>query len=445
MSLPLVAQPFRIDRIKAWCADLGLVATVACVIALCAMSATLLENLGYHYEMPGGLPWEKFHPATLLAGAALALRLAAAPRPGSAAHRVLAEDPALSLHLLAVGIAAAHAALVAGLPVTGLIDTFVLPAMLVPVFGDLRADLRRRLALLVCVLLAANALIALIELLSGWRLVPVALPEGAAYDPTDYRQVATTDWRSTAMLGHPLQNAVITGVFILCLASRGCAWLAPRVRLFLIALCLCAMVAFGGRASLVLVLVALCLFGLTAAVRRVMAGQPMPTGEIAVVFLAVPFLAVAVALAAQGGFFDRLIERFIDDQGSANARLLMWDLFTPLSWTDIMFGPDPAVVQLNQHLLGIDLGIESFWVSLTLAHGLIVATVLFCGVALLCWRLIASGAIGAVPILLYFFTVASTSTSLSSKTTSLGLVTMLILVLLERPAARRGQARVAGP
>ena len=431
MSAHSVARQLHLDHPRSLFADLALVATFACIFALCAVSATLLENLGFHYAMPGGFPWEKFHPATFLAATALTLRIASSRTPTRAATSILAADPALVLYMVAVVIAAIHALTISGLPFTGLIDTFVLPAMLLALLGTLRTTLRRKAALLVCVLIGGNAVIALIEFLTGWRIVPVAIVDTATVDPSDFRAAASGDWRATALLGHPLQNAVITGAFLVCLASRGCRWMDLRLRVFLISLCLCAMVAFGGRASLVLVLIALAVL-LTGTIGRILAaGQALPLRALAVCLIAVPFVASATLIIAGEGFFDKLLERFVNDQGSAEARVLMWDLFNPFSWSSILLGPDPEVVTLHQHLLGIELGIESFWVAITLAYGLIVACLLFCGLGLFCLRLIASGRTGTTAVLLYYFVVASSSTSLSGKTTGLALVTMFILTMLD--------------
>ena len=438
MSAHSVARQLRLDQPRIVLADLALVATFACIFTLCVVSPTLLENAGFHYAMPGGFPWEKFHPATFLAATALVLRIAADPRPAQAATTILAADPALVLYVVAVTIAAVHALTVSGLPFTGLVDTFILPALLVALLSTLRTHLRQKAALLVCVLIGGNAVIALIEFLTGWRIVPVAFVDTGIVDPSDFRAAASGDWRATALLGHPLQNAVITGAFLVCLASRGCRWMDARLRVLLGSLSLCAMVAFGGRASLVLALIALAVIVLSNVARSLATGQALPTRALAVCLIAVPFIAGAILIVAGEGFFDKLLERFVNDQGSAEARVLMWDLFNPFTWSSILLGPDPEVVTLHQHLLGIELGIESFWVAITLAYGLIVACVLFCGLGVFCWRLITSGRVGTTAVLLYYFAVASSSTSLSGKTTGLALITLFIMTLLDHARPQDG-------
>lgn len=410
---------------------------IASVVALFSISASLLDHFGYHYETSGGLPWEKFHPGTILAVLAVAARIVSADHPSRTAGRIFGRDTALLVCLAAVGVAAAHALLVSGYPFTALVDTFVLPVLVIILLTDLRPAHRRRLALVVCGLMAANALVALAEYLLGWRLVPLPPPP---YDPLQPDpDGGNLEWRATALLGHPLENAIVTGSAILCLASRAANWLAPAIRFPLLILSLAALVAFGGRAALVLTLLMLAMIVAFHAARHLASGKAVSSRAVALVLLA--FLAVSAVAAAvlSSGFLDRFIERFSDDAGSANARIVMWDMFRPFSWTDILLGPDPGVMQLQQHLLGIELGIESFWVALTLTYGLIVACVLFCALAIIAWRLVVLRGPGAGVVLLLYFAVASTSTSLSSKTTGLALVTALILLWLEPVAAAGGR------
>lgn len=424
---------------KARLADIALALTYVSITSLLVKSGTLLEHLGYHYIKPGGFPWEKFHPGTLIACCALAARILAANDVKAETRRLLASDPLISLYLLSLVIAAAHAVVITKNPVSGLVDTFLLPVILFALTKDLDPRIRRSLALLICAFMAGNACIALAEYLTGWRLVPVVvdfrIPEpGQAPDPDadPGALVALFDWRATALLGHSLENALVTGALILCLASPGTRWLRPMFRFPLLALSLLALVAFGGRSSLVLAIAGALLFGIAAAARKLAAGTSISRRGTALALFSIPIVCSVAWVAVESGFFDRLVSRFVEDSGSAAARIQMWDMFQPLTTWQILLGPDPDVLRLQQHLLGLELGIESFWIGLTLAYGLIIATLMFIGLALLAVRIVLSSGPGASAILIYFFLNASTSTSLSSKTTTFGLVILLILVLLQK-------------
>ena len=430
--LPSFDHILRLPRIAP--ANAAVVATFAAVVVLFGVSPMLLERIGYHYAISGGFPWEKLHPGTILVMIALGCRMAVAERRMHTAARIFGRDPLILVYLVPVLIAAFHAALVSGNPVTILVDTWVLPALLVLLLRGLHPEMRAKLALTVCALMALNGGIALVEYLTGWRLVPLGFSEA----PIDFSQMSTgepgpqiafQEWRATALLGHPLENAIVTGAFTICLASRAMQWLASSIRFPLLAVSLAALVAFGGRVSLVLATFAVVALGLVSLSRRLASGRVDVTRMMGVALLGVPLLGAGVLAAAASGFFDRAVARFTDDSGSANARLVIWDMFAPLSTSDLLLGPDPAVVQLTQRLLGIELGIENFWAALVLTYGLIVAGGLFAALALLGWRLITIGGSAAAVMLAFFILVASTSTSLSSKTTALGLVTLMILVL----------------
>ena len=434
---------------KARFADIALLLTYASITSLLVKSATLLERLGYHYIVPGGFPWEKFHPGTLIACCALGARLLAANNVKSEARRLLASDPLISLYLLSLVIAAAHAIVITKNPVSGLVDTFLLPVILMALTKDLDPRIRRSLALLVCGFMGANACIGLAEYLTGWRLVPVVVDfrvpgPGEAPDPdTNLGALAALfDWRATALLGHPLENALMTGAIILCLASPGTRWLRPIIRFPLMGLSLLSLVAFGGRTSLVLAIAGVMLFGAVAVARHLAAGTPVSRRATAIALFALPVLGVVAWFAIASGFFDRLVMRFIEDSGSAEARTQMWDMFQPFTTTDILLGPDPDVMKVQQHLLGLELGIESFWIGLTLAYGLVVAGMLFIGLGLVALRVALSSGPGGTAIMVYFFVNASTSTSLSSKTTTFGLVILFVILLLQKD--RRSDILVPG-
>lgn len=435
---------------KARLADIALLLTYVSITSLFVKSATLLEHIGYHYITPGGFPWEKFHPGTIVACCALAVRIFAADDVKAEARWLLASDPLVTLYLTAIAIAAAHAVLISKNPVTGLVDTLVLPAVLLALTKDLDPRIRRSLALMICAIMGLNSLIGLVEFLTGWRLVPVAPAGFVMPDPSRPPDpdadagvlAALSDWRSTALLGHPLENAFMTGTIILCLAAPGARWVRPIVRFPLIGLSLVAMAAFGGRSSLVLSVLGMVLFGALAVARHLAAGTAIPKRGAAVVLFALPIACALLFVVVQAGFFDKFVMRFIEDNGSAEARVHMWQMFEPFTAVQILLGPDPEVARVQQRLIGLELGIESFWIGLTLAYGLVVAGMLFIGLGLLAWRVVSISGPGGAAIMLYYFVNASTSTSLSSKTTTFGLVVLMVVLILQ--SDRRSDILIPG-
>jgi hypothetical protein len=417
---------------------LALALTIAALVTLCAISPLTLAVQGIDYDTAGGSALAKIHPATYLAATALFVRLAAAAHPWRTLQRLLLAEPGLLIYLAALGLLAVYVILVARSPVTPLIDTFLLALMLTLLLEGLDERIARLLAILLVGIFAVDALLGLIEGPTGWRLIHISVPEGVTSDPTrtdlvfDWRADLASDWRATALFGHPLENAMLMGAFLICLASRGAAWLGTAFRLGLGALALLAMFAFGGRASLVFAGFFLILLGLAGLVRRLIAGRAFGYRGAGAILLILPLIAVGLAAVSGTGLFERMGERFRADEGSAVARLTMWRLFGPIPWRDLVLAPDQAVVKTWQRLEGLEFGIESFWVGFVLTYGLIMSAVLIAGLAAFVISVVRLSGRGAMAVFLFYFAGASTSTSLSSKTTSFAILTALVLLVLRR-------------
>ena len=417
---------------------LALGLTIVALVTLCAISPLTLAVNGIDYDTTGGSALAKIHPGTYLAFAALAARLCAAPHPWRTLQRLLLVQPGLLIYLTAVALLTIYVIVIARSPVTPLIDTFLLALVLTLLFEGLNERTARLLALMLVGIFAADAVLALVEFSTGWRLIHISVPEGVTSDPTrtdlvfDWRADLATDWRATALFGHPLENAMLMGAFLICLASRGTVWLGTGLRLVLGILALMAMFAFGGRASLVFSGLILVLLGLTGFARRLVDGRGFSLRTAAAVLLILPLVGMGLAILGETGLFDRMAERFRADEGSALARLTMWSLFDPLPWRDIVLAPDQAVVKTWQRIQGLEFGIESFWVGFALTYGLIMSAVLIAGLAAFVISIVRLSGRGALPVFLFYFAGASTSTSLSSKTTSFAILTALILLVLRK-------------
>ena len=416
----------------------ALALTVAALVTLCVVSPLTLAVYGVDYDTAGGSALAKIHPGTYLAVLALAARLAAAPHPWRTLQRLLLAEPGLLLYLAALGLLAVYVIAIARSPVTPLIDTFLLALLLTLLLEGLDERVARLLALMMVAVFAADAVLGLIEFSTGWRLIHLSVPEGVTSDPTrtdlvfDWRADLATDWRATALFGHPLENAMLMGAFMICLASQGAAWLGAGVRLGLGILALLALFAFGGRVALVFSGLFIVISGIAGLARRLVAGRAFGLRAASVILLVVPLTAIALAVLNEAGLFGRMAERFSADEGSAVARLTMWSLFDPIPWRDLFLAPDQAVVKTWQRLEGLEFGIESFWVGFVLTYGLVMSAVLIAGLAAFVVSVVRLSGRGAIAAFLFFFAVASTSTSLSSKTTGFAILSAFVLLVVRR-------------
>ncbi len=406
------------------------VAMIVLVVAMMfLLSEMALTNLGLGYAEGGGSPLEKIHPATYLAFLTLLFMGARHGNP-LRLFDVIVSYPGLTVFLLSWLSLFGWVTFVRKTPFSPLIDTFLAAIAVFLLLQDLKGSTLRKIALMIHAILIVNAMLGLYEYISGWRLTPYAI--GSI--------VIDTDWRSTAILGHPLANASTTGSYIVALALGGGRDLPRPLRPAIFGLQLLAMIAFGGRSSLV---TALMVVGCVMAWRfvAILRGRRFDRLAVALVFLMAPLAVAAIAGAFMAGFFDQFILRFSDDLGSAKARVIMLSFFQIVPTWDIIIGPDPAYMSSLQSLEGIEFGIESFWVGFIFAHGAIMATLFFIGLGAFCWQLVRKTRPETTMLLIFFFLVASTSVSLSVKTLSFAMFVSLAMVMLRADPPKSARAR----
>ncbi len=384
------------------------------------ISGGLLWTLGINYDGLTGSAAQKIHPATYLAVLLLAWSLVRAGNPVANAVAILEHRPA-SVFLGLMGTAlAVQISLRGGAGIAGAIDTFVLPGLVMILLAGCDARGRARLETLVHALMAANAGLGIVEFVTGQRFFPFRL-DGMLLE---------NDTRSVSLQGHPLTNATLTACYVIALAAGGGS-LRPLRRLAMLGVQLVALVTFGGRSAIV---VTLALGGGLAAlglVRTVARGR-IPLLAVAGAAFAVPLFALALAGLVASGFFDALMARFVNDGGSANARVLVLELFNRLSWRELVVGPDPTVIDSLRRINGLALGLENPIVRIVLYQGAIMTGLLTVAVALFLVEVARRCRPGiAMPMIAFVFLI-NTYESLGGKTTLVAKFAIL-LVALYRP------------
>lgn len=398
------------------------VALGAIIVFVIALSPMMLAMLGYNYDTPAGSALEKIHPATYVALPALVLFAFHAGGPYQFANTIVRDFKLFCVFMLTLAVILLHTMLVQRQPMMPLIDTFVLSGIIFLLSYHNPAYRARNLALIIHGLMVANALIGLGEFLTGLRVTPFMA--GGVLIPDD--------WRSTALLGHPLINACMTGCYILCLALGGGRDLPRPVALGAALLSIMALASFGGRAATVLTIAMLMAIA-GWQVLLALQGRRMGMVQIVLVLAAIPFGALAIAIAAELGLFDRFISRFVDDAGSADVRIAMLDLFDYVSTSELLWGPDPAYVEGLKVRLGLDYGIESAWLGFIFMNGLVVALIFFAGFGLFIYEVCRASRPGAIVVWAFFLIVVSTNVGISGKTALLSLLVMYVMILLRKP------------
>ena len=411
-------------------------------VLLMTISPLALVSLGLSYDDAGGSALEKIHPGTLAAYALFALCALYVRNPLSGAINGLARYPGTLFFLVMIALLMLHAIRVVILPFTSFFDTFLTPVVVFFLYKDMREKRAYRLILLFHALMMVNSILGIVEFSTGWRLTPIVASG----------MVIEDEWRSSALLGHPLANASLTGSYILTLALGAARDLPRPLAIAAFILAFAGMVVFGGRASSVFLLVMLAGLG---AVRflQILQGRRFSSRNVLAALISLPVLAVVVFALLEAGFFDLFIERFVDDQGSASTRIEMFELFKHISLSELLLAPDAAYMATLRSLYGLDFGIESFWVSFVLNYGLIPGLFFFAGLLAFCRDVVRTLRPGATWVMVFFFAVASTSVSLSAKTPLFAVFILMLLVLMRRaqPEAavaeqspRRRPARLRG-
>lgn len=398
---------------------------VAAVFLLFTVSGGLLWLLGYNYEGLQGSALTKIHPSTYLLVLVFAWRSCTFGNPVGYVVNVTNRRPATAL-LAVTAIVLLIVVIVRQRPgMAGMIDTFVAPALFVLVLSEDDERTFARLQVVIHALMTANALLALFEFASKTLVFPYRF-DGAVF---------VNDPRSTALQGHPLSNATVTTIYVLSLLSGSRALPAP-LRLALVGLQFCALVAFGGRSAMVLTVLLGSAYMLTRGVAQLRTGRVNLLAAALVIMLAA-LLPLAIVLAGYYGFFDALLERFVSDNGSANARVQMFDLFSRLELRDIIVGPDIDLLESTRRISGLEQGIENPIIRMTLYQGAFFTLLMFFGFALFMHEVARRCHPGIWLPMLGWLLIINTSESLASKTT---LMTKFVVIALALYRPARGMA-----
>jgi hypothetical protein len=416
MTRHVHGQPLRYDG------AIGFLALLIIALML-SVSPMALNAIGWNYDGLGAAGPTRFHPSSYLI---VLLFLFIALRDGNpltSAIAAVGHDVRLTLFVIIWAVVFYHGVKNQELPAAGLIDTFLMPVLMLMIFRRLGTVTRARIEMLMHGLLATNALLGLAEFLTGWRMTPY-LAGGI---------LITDDWRSTALLGHPLGNALMTGCYIMMLMMGGGGLLKGRMRYAILGLQFSAMIAFGGRASIVLVV----LFAgvvLMIGIFRFLAGARLPLRTFAMIGVLLPVLILGLGGLYELGFFDKFILRFVEDKGSANARVVMFELFRGFTWTELMLGPPQVNLNYYVHVHRLEFGIESVWIAFSLYYGILPTVLFFTGLLFFLFAVMARCQKRGWLVIVYFFLVNTTFLGIAGKSINFTNLIMMLLVLL--PAIR---------
>jgi hypothetical protein len=400
---------------------------VLAVITTFTMSSAMLTEWKIHYLTTGGNFYEKIHPATYFTFLAFCLLLVRNSDPIGEINRIFSGARIVLVYLFC-WLCLLVQMLVLERPFTFIIDTFLLPVLLCLVIWRLSPSQRKPLVWAIHITILINVILGYYEYFSGHRLIPLTLGD----------VIVLGEWRSSALLGHPLTASGVIGAYILALILRPAICPPVLVRLPLIAFCLASLMVFGGRTALVTVMLLIGFFAAMEIFRILRGGRTsLPTAIAAICLLFV--VAAGIFAAFDLGIFDKMLLRFSSDKGSTLARYATFDLLSHFDWRELVLGPNPVRASALQTQYGLNYGIEDFWISCVVQFGIIHTILLTIGLIGLFAEILLRASNAAWAIVVLIVIVAASSVSFSSKGIQLAQFIFLITLLLPR------ERRLAAP
>lgn len=392
----------------------------AIVVLLLTISPLAMIELDWRYYDTGGNFLDKFHPATLIAFVLVLLPIITARNPLSAAVAFMERNIRLMPFVFAIFFTMVYAAQLFGHSFTIFIETFLGAVAMFVLFSNLDESNRRKLALLLHLLLFVNAVLAFYEVFSGFRLTPLVINGEELLDEP----------RATALLGHPLSNAMVAGCYVTVLALGGGKDLPRLLRTPVFFVALASLVPFGGRAATATCLLTLFLICVGVGA-RILRGKHFNTENLLAVLFIFPLCAMGLVAAFELGWLDTLLDRLVDDEGSAGTRIVMFELFNHFTFSELFWGTNPQELMTWVRLYGLEYGIESFLVAFILHYGIFTAIIFMPNFFYFLYLLVrATGTRKTWFPIFYFFIVALASVSLSSKSPILSIIVVILLTLL---------------
>ena len=406
-----------IAPIIAWGELLRVLLVAAPIFTATFISATALIYLGVDYVSPTGSVPLKVHPATYLACICVLVLLAFGP--GKRMFSIVFSTSGLWLYFVGLVILFAYAAAFLSVPFMFLIDTFLYPGLVFVLIATLSTAGNRLLARLFDIFMVLNSLLGIYEVRTDWRLVPIT-----GWSSTLGQWVYPHEWRATAFLGHPLANGFITGAYVLSLMITRRIESLP-VRYSLLAVHGLALFAFGSRTAIGVLALFVVIYCLKECVSAFTTGRIRRDMLIFACAL-IPLIVLVFPLLLASGFADRFIDRFVNDNGSAEARSLMLELIGNFDLSDLVTGP-PAQTTFQILKRYNIIAVESFWINFLLLFGFVGWAIFAPALFRICRCTVRYGGRGSAFVLLYFFILISGAVGLASKTTMFATILVICL------------------
>lgn len=418
----LTAPADRVEPASAW-------VLLAALVAIFGLSGGALAAMGWPYATPGGQALFKIHPATYLLVISIGLTLISPLRRAQLFH-VLSANPAFPAFLAAQAFILVYAAVVLDAPASIFTDAWIAPGLFVVLIYVQSEPWRRRAGIVLHTLLFLNSALGIAEATLGFNLFPPQIM--APQVGLNMEITALQDGRGVGLLGHPLLSSMASGLLAVAMFSQMAFRGVTLLRLFALSHALLALPSFGGRTALLLACIFIAMIFLSRAVAFAF-GRRIHLRDLMVAFLVLCAGGALMLLAFQLGYFERLIDRFENDHGSAHSRLIALDIFGATHWPGLVWGDVNHEIMVRALKRGSWAGIEISYIGYILHYGLICAVPAFATLLALLLTLVRRCGGLALWCVAYFLLIIASNTSISTKTADLAVFVCLVLLFF-RPS-----------
>lgn len=381
---------------------------ISVVLRLCLSNGLL--NRFYPYSYPGGSFYYKIHPGSVvILFTFLVVFFLRDPVVFVKEQR----DHQFSVFQFAVVIVLIAAVSVFRYGFGGmayLIDSFASAIICAMLMAYISKNQKNTLVTTVFFVAVINSIIALIEFFMKFNLIGTEFTFGF--------------FRSTALFGHPLANALIT--VIVAMGGLKMNW-SFSVKTIFISLMVLSIFAFGARGSMASLLTGIVVaLGLSAFFNKKTTFRGRIGNILALYTGGLTLILVVYILIFHTAIGETIATRLMMDR-SIEARLNSVSILGHISTSDMISGFSPQRFESKIDKLGVVEIVENFWVILLLRLGLPLFVVFTASFFYLIWGLTKEGTWNDAIIALVFLAAASTNNSLYSKNAAFYIFLVMIL------------------
>ncbi|VVQ02156.1 hypothetical protein PS914_04177 [Pseudomonas fluorescens] len=390
----------------------------------CTISSHALENFGINYTSEGGNPLLKIHLYTyLLTIIFVSVTLNSGIKNlitplGKIRHAWLFMTFS-ALWLIAFGL---YRNGMSGMAYT--LDTLMAPLLCIPLATRLSLKQCTSFLKLLSILLLVNSCIALIEFSLKQRVWDVEFSNFGIF------------FRSSALMGHPLNNALILTSLAIMLSRYS------RIGItFYLIISSLALFAFGARAATAIFLSATFITFLWIIKNKKIRNSQITKIKIALApLIVIGIFGLVSYLMLFTNIFDRISSNLFVD-ASAMTRLDAWSIIDAMTENEILLGANSDLANNVADVIGVSV-IENYLIGWVFSFGIIGCGLLIIAFLTLLFRLFSlSDFYGRIAIA-SFFIASLGNNSLSSKTPALFLVLFAVTLLIRINSLSKSQEKM---